>query len=101
MPGHRQPSLFLPHGGGPCFFMEWTMGPPDTWDKTRAFLKGIPASLPEPPLAMVVVSGHWEERVPTVSTTEHPALIYDYYGFPPETYELHWPAPGAPALAGR
>ena len=77
------------------------MGPPDTWDKTRAFLKGIPDSLPEPPLAMVVVSGHWEERVPTVSTTEHPALIYDYYGFPPETYALQWPAPGAPALADR
>ncbi|MHA1566449.1 MAG: dioxygenase, partial [Alphaproteobacteria bacterium] len=28
----RLPTLFIPHGGGPCFFMEWTMGPPDTWD---------------------------------------------------------------------
>ena len=30
---------------------------------------------------------------------ERPALIYDYYGFPPETYRLAWPAPGAPWLA--
>ena len=50
---------------------------------------------------MVVVSGHWEERVPTVGTAEHPALIYDYYGFLPETYQLQWPAAGAPALADR
>lgn len=23
----RQPAIFLPHGGGPCFFMDWTWGP--------------------------------------------------------------------------
>ncbi len=97
----RQPSVFLPHGGGPCFFMDWTMGPPDTWDKTRAFLESIPGSLPERPRAMVVVSGHWEEPVPTVSTAEHPPLIFDYYGLPPETYRLTWPAPGAPDIARR
>ena len=97
----RQPSIFLPHGGGPCFFMNWTMGPPDTWDKTRGFLEGISATLPEPPRAMVVVSGHWEERVPTVSIVKHPGLIFDYYGFPPETYQLQWPAPGSPAVALR
>ena len=27
------------------------------------------------------------------------SLIYDYSGFPPHTYELKYPAPGAPALA--
>ena len=30
----------------------------------------------------------------------NPPLLYDYSGFPPETYELEWPAPGAPDLAG-
>lgn len=34
----RQPSLFTPHGGGPCFFMEWE--PPDTWARHRAFRFG-------------------------------------------------------------
>ena len=42
---------------------------------------------------MVVVSGHREEHIPTVSTAEQPALIYDYYGFPTETYRLEWPVP--------
>lgn len=35
----RMPTLFIPHGGGPCFFMEWY--PPDTWDRHRSFLEGI------------------------------------------------------------
>ena len=31
----RQPAIFLPHGGGPCFFMDWTWGPADTWHATQ------------------------------------------------------------------
>ena len=26
------PTLFIPHGTGPYFFMEWTRGPADQWD---------------------------------------------------------------------
>jgi aromatic ring-opening dioxygenase catalytic subunit (LigB family) len=47
------------------------------------------------------VSAHWEAPVPTVTTSAAPPLLYDYYGFPPHTYELKWPAPGAPELASR
>ena len=43
----RQPTLFIPHGAGPCFFMEWTRGPADAWDRTAAWLKGLVAGLPE------------------------------------------------------
>ncbi|RMH72638.1 MAG: dioxygenase [Actinomyces sp.] len=93
--------MYLPHGGGPCFFMEWTMGPPDTWDRLAAWLRRLPDLLPAPPRALLVVSAHWEEAVPTVSLAAHPDLIYDYYGFPPHTYELTWPAPGAPEVAER
>ena len=99
----KMPTLFIPHGGGPCFFMDWTLmgGPVDTWDKTAEWLKSIPSSLPEKPKALLVVSAHWEEQEFTVSTAASPDMIYDYSGFPAHTYELNYPAPGAPDLANR
>ena len=97
----RQPVLFLPHGGGPCFFMDWTWGPADTWHVTQRFLEGVPATLPAAPQALLVVSGHWEEPAFTAGAAAHPELIFDYYGFPEHTYKLTWPAPGDPALAAR
>jgi len=102
-PAHTMPTLFLPHGGGPCFFMDWNLmgGPADTWDKTAAWLRGVSASLPQRPKAIVVISGHWEEAVFTVAGAERPGMIYDYTGFPPHTYQLQYPAPGSAALAQR
>jgi aromatic ring-opening dioxygenase catalytic subunit (LigB family) len=97
----RQPAIFIPHGGGPCFFMDWTWGPADTWNATQRFLESLAESLPAPPKAILVVSGHWEEKVFTASTAADPQLIYDYSGFPAHTYRLTWPAPGEPALAQR
>ena len=97
----RQPALFLPHGGGPCFFMDWTWGPADTWKTTQRFLESIAGSLPSQPKALLVISGHWEEPAFTVGSAAAPKLIYDYSGFPPHTYQLAWPAPGDPALASR
>ena len=94
-----QPSYFLPHGAGPCFFMEWT--PPQAWDRMAAYLKGLTESLPARPKAILVVSAHWLEPVFTVASASAPKLIFDYYGFPPHTYELTWPAPGDPELARR
>jgi aromatic ring-opening dioxygenase catalytic subunit (LigB family) len=97
----RQPAIFLPHGGGPCFFMDWTWGPADTWHATQSFLEGLAATLPAPPRALLVISGHWEEPSFTASAAAAPQLIFDYSGFPPHTYQLTWPAPGNPALAAR
>ncbi len=98
---NTQPSLFIPHGGGPCFFMEWTMGPRDTWDNMAAMLRGLAATLPARPKAVLVISAHWEEDAFAVTGAANPPLIYDYYGFPEHTYQLKYPAPGDPALAGR
>jgi aromatic ring-opening dioxygenase catalytic subunit (LigB family) len=95
----RQPTYFIPHGGGPCFFMEWN--PRDAWDAMAAFLRGIAATLPERPKAIVLVSAHWQETGFVVTAAENPGLIYDYYGFPPHTYQLQYPAPGSPTLAER
>src|SRR3954454_21308021 len=75
------PTYFIPHGAGPCFFMEWTRGPADTWDKTAEWLGGLIDGLPERPKAILAVSGHWEQPAFTVGSGERPALIYDYSGF--------------------
>ena len=99
--GMSQPTLFIPHGAGPCFFMDWTRGPADAWDRTADWLKGVVANLPERPKAILVVSGHWEEQAFTVGSAARPPMIFDYYGFPEETYRLSFPAPGSPGLAGR
>jgi aromatic ring-opening dioxygenase catalytic subunit (LigB family) len=101
MSATTMPTLYIPHGGGPCFFMEWTMGPPDTWDRMAAWLRSIDGSLPSTPKALLVISAHWETKVPTVLASAAPPLLFDYYGFPKHTYELTWPAPGSPELADR
>ena len=95
----RQPTLFIPHGAGPCFFMDWS--PKDAWDKTAAYLRSIPASLPATPKAILLISGHWLAPQATLGATAQPGLIFDYHGFPPHTYELTYPAPGAPEVAAR
>lgn len=97
----RQPTLFIPHGAGPCFFMEWGRGPAGTWDAMAAWLRGLIGTLPEKPKAMLVISGHWEEAAFTVGASPAPPLIFDYYGFPEHTYRLTFDAPGAPSLAHR
>lgn len=96
----RQPAIFLSHGGGPCFWM--TFPPPigaHGFDHLKHYLGGLLDTLPARPKAVLVISGHWEERVPTVSTAPAPPMLFDYYGFPEHTYHLKYPAPGAPDVA--
>lgn len=38
---------------------------------------------------------------PTITSWTFPSLIYDYYGFPTESYEIKYPAPGSPELANK
>lgn len=77
--------------------MDWN--PPGTWDRMASFLKGVAATLPQAPRAIVLVSGHWLDTGFSVTGHARPPLIYDYSGFPAHTYELTYPAPGEPALA--
>lgn len=93
----RQPTLFIPHGGGPCFFMDWN--PADTWVGMGNFLQTVASTLPQRPSAIVLISAHWMEPQFRVTGQASPALIYDYYGFPAHTYELTYAAPGQPQLA--
>lgn len=95
------PSLFIPHGGGPCFFMEWTRGPANTWHKMEAWLQTLLATLPQKPDAIVIFSAHWEESIIHINSHPNPELFFDYYGFPPHTYQLTFPAPGSAEVASK
>lgn len=100
--GMTLPTLFVPHGGGPCFFMDPAGGPPDPmWRPMQAYLAGLLATLPERPRAILMVSGHWEMPDLTVHIGERPSLLFDYHNFPEHTYRLRWDAPGAPDIARR
>ncbi|MCW6510045.1 DODA-type extradiol aromatic ring-opening family dioxygenase [Lichenifustis flavocetrariae] len=93
-----QPTYFINHGGGPCFFLQ--AGPlRSAFRLLEDYLTAFAGTVPEPPRAVVLISGHWEEAVPTVNAGATPSLLYDYQGFPPHTYKLTWSAPGSPALA--
>ncbi len=92
-----QPTFFIPHGGGPCFFMD--SDPADLWDKMETFLRGFVSGLAVRPKAILLLTAHWEEPQVTFSTNPAPDLLFDYYNFPPHTYELTWPAPSAPDIS--
>jgi len=63
------------------------------------FLGGYAATLKRKPAAILLFTAHWETTVTTVSTGTSPALYYDYSGFPPETYQVKYDAPGSPEVA--
>lgn len=97
----RMPVLYIPHGGGPWPWMsDGPFGGRDLWGGLQDFLEAMPSQLPEP-TAILCVTAHWEAPVVTVGSAAKPGMLYDYGGFPPHTYEIVWPAPGSPQLAGR
>jgi aromatic ring-opening dioxygenase catalytic subunit (LigB family) len=85
--------LYISHGGGPL---------PLLGDKGHQnminFLGEVTPTLGTPS-AILVISAHWEENQPTITSGASPALIYDYYGFPEEAYAIEYSAPGTPELA--
>lgn len=91
------PTYYLSHGGGPWPYMNGPMR--SRFALMEAALQDIPKQLPARPRAVLVISGHWEEPQFTVSSGAQPGMVYDYYGFPPETYHIRYPAPGSPEVA--
>jgi aromatic ring-opening dioxygenase catalytic subunit (LigB family) len=87
--------LYLSHGGGPLPLLG-DAGHAEMRTQLRLAAERIGR-----PSAIVVVSAHWEEEVVAITRGATPELIYDYYGFPEAAYEIKYPAPGAPELAGR
>lgn len=96
----RMPVAFVPHGGGPWPFVDLGLDPAEHAALSE-YLRSLRTLPRRPPRALLVLSAHWEEAVPTVMTAERPPLLFDYHGFPATAYQLTWPAPGAPWLAAR
>ncbi len=87
--------IYISHGGGPLP----VLGDPGHQAMVD-FLTALSRRFPRPD-AILVFSAHWEAETATVQGAPNPPLVYDYYGFPPEAYDITYPAPGHPALAER
>jgi len=93
------PTLFISHGGGPAHALD--MGRSrfkdiDSKSKSAAFMRSLSSIVdryasPTPITCILVVTAHWEESVFTVDyqTGNKTKLVYDYYGFPAESYAPH------------
>ena len=93
------PTYFISHGGGPWPYMPEQLS--GRYRNLAAALADMPRQIGVTPRAILMVSGHWEERDFAVQAHPQPPMLYDYYGFPPHTYQVHYDAPGDPVLAGR
>jgi len=87
--------LFLSHGGGPMPLLG-----DEGHEELVQRLERIAANINKPS-AIIVISAHWETQIPTITSGANPSLIYDYFGFPEESYSIEYPCPGEPALAGQ
>lgn len=92
---HKPNILYLSHGGGPLPLLG-----DERHMEMVACLQKISAVLVKP-AAIIVISAHWEEDVPAITSGARPSIIYDYAGFPEESYSIAYPCPGEPVLAGQ
>ncbi|KAF2194877.1 Extradiol aromatic ring-opening dioxygenase [Zopfia rhizophila CBS 207.26] len=94
------PVVGISHGGGPMP----VLGDPSHASIVKSLKTRVPEILklgtPDQPRAIVLVTAHWSTNTPTISSGEKHDLLFDYYGFPDEAYELKYDAPGNPEVAG-
>lgn len=95
----RLPTFFISHGGGPWPWIDGMVEGP--YANLAASLRRLPRDAGGRPQAVLMVSAHWEAPAFTVQANAQPPMVYDYSGFPPHTYAIRYPAPGAPEVAAR
>lgn len=84
------PSVYISHGS-PMTALQPGL--------TGERLAELSANLPRP-AAIVIASAHWPTSQVRVGSAAVPETIHDFGGFPAALYQLRYPAPGDPALAG-
>ncbi|CAI4212464.1 unnamed protein product [Parascedosporium putredinis] len=96
---YRAPVICVSHGGGPLPIL----GDPNHGDIVASLSTRVPRILglgtPRAPRAIIVVTAHWLEGHPTISSAPKHELYYDYYNFPEAAYSLKYDAPGSPEVA--
>jgi aromatic ring-opening dioxygenase catalytic subunit (LigB family) len=94
----KLPTYFISHGGGPW---PWIPNMRQQLATLETALARMPQEIGTTPKAVLMISGHWETADFAVMSAANPGMVYDYGGFPPETYTIKYPSPGAPELAQR
>jgi 4,5-DOPA dioxygenase extradiol len=76
------PSIFISHGSPMLMLRD---------NSTTRFFQNLPSTYKKPEF-ILVISAHWVTKNLKILYEESPSLIYDFYGFPKELYDLKYDA---------